>query len=256
MIGDFEPIIHRLRGRPIRVYAVADVHIGAREADIDGFARFLHGIAGNPDDYLVLCGDLLNNGIRCQSSPTNIYEETMPPSAQVDLAAELLAPVAGKILGAVGGNHEFRSMKAVDCDPLFQVMALLRIPDIYRQNFAFVRINLERGRTKDHYALYLTHGKSANKQRQFARGAVEGVDAIITGHTHNGLVEKHARLVFTTSNQVRIKQAVSLTATSWLGYGGYAARGQFIPSATSNPQALLLDFTGSNNKAGEISVIW
>ena len=239
----------------VRVYAVGDVHIGAKECDLAGFEKFLKRIESEPDSYIVIVGDVLNNATR--DSVTNVYEETMPPSAQVDLAAELLAPVAGKILGCVGGNHEQRSVKAVDLDPLFQVMTLLRIPELYRQNFAFVRVILQRGKnTRDYYALFMTHGKSSAKQRKFAQAAVEGVDAVIAGHTHNGLVEKNARLVLNHRNQVSVKPVVSLTATSWLGYGGYAARSQFVPSATSDPQALLLDFTGTNGKAGQISVVW
>ena len=254
MIDDFTPIVHRLRGRPVKLYAVADVHIGARESDIDGFAAFLKRVEGERDSYIVIVGDVLNNGIR--DSVTNVYEETMPPSAQVDLAVELLSPVRDRILGAVGGNHELRSVKAVDMDPLFQVFSILRIPELYRQNFAFVRIILERGNTRDHYALYLTHGKSASRQRRFAQAAVEGVDAIITGHTHSGMVEKNARLVFGKKNQVTVEPMISMTATSWLGYGGYAARGQLLPTETGCPQALMLDFTGSNNSKGSISVIW
>ncbi|MBO7687667.1 MAG: metallophosphoesterase [Kiritimatiellae bacterium] len=254
MIDDFTPIVHRLRGRPVKVWAVADVHIGARECDLDGFGAFLKRVENDPDSYLVIVGDVLNNGTR--DSLTNVYEETMPPSQQIDVAAGLLEPVKDRILGAVGGNHEYRSVKAVDLDPLFQVFTMLRIPEAYRQNFAFLRVILERGSTKDHYALYLTHGKTANKQRKFAQAAVEGVDAVICGHTHNGSVEKSARMVFSQRNGISIKPLISLTATSWLQYGGYAARGQLIPSATGDPQALLLDFTGSNNKDGGISVIW
>lgn len=254
MINDFTPIIHTLEGRPIKLWAVADVHIGAKEADVEGFSKFIDRIRDEDDSYLVIVGDVLNFGVR--DSVSNVYEGTLPPSAQIDAVVELLTPVKGKILGCVGGNHEYRAIKAVDMDPLFQVLSIMRIPEVYRQNFAFLRINLERGNTKDHYALYLTHGKSANKQKQFAQGAIEGVDAIICGHTHSGSVQKHARMVLTNRNNVILKPLVSLTATSWLTYGGYAARGQLTPSATSDPQALLLDFTGSNSREGNISVIW
>lgn len=40
MISDFTPIVHTLEGRTIRVWAVADVHIGAKECDLDGFKAF------------------------------------------------------------------------------------------------------------------------------------------------------------------------------------------------------------------------
>ena len=253
MLDDFTPVLHKLPGRTIKVWAVADVHIGAKEADVDGFERFLRGIERSQDDYLVLCGDVLNNGIR--DSVTNVYEETMPPHAQVETAARLLEPVADKILGCVGGNHERRSVKAVDMDPMFQVMTLIRKPELYRPNLCFVRVTLAKGNTKDQYALLLVHGKTANKKRWFDL-AVEGVDAIIGAHLHDGNVSKPTKLIFTTQNRVVVKPFVSLTATSWLNYGGYAAAGLLLPKATSDPQCLVLEFSNSNNRSGNIRVSW
>jgi len=253
MLSDFQPIVHKLDGRTIKVWAVADVHIGACESNIGEFRKFLGRIQADSDSYVVLCGDLMNNGVK--DSVTNVYEETMPPSAQVDMCAELLEPIADKILGCVGGNHERRSKKAVDLDPLYAVMCMIRKQELYRQSMAFVRINMERGKTKEHYALLLVHGASANKKRHFAY-SVEGVDAIISGHTHDGVVEKPARLVFTTSNQVHVQPLVSLTATSWVDYGGYASRALFLPKTVSNPQYLELEFTGTNARDGNIRVVW
>ena len=255
MLDDFTPILHTLPGQTIRVWAVADVHIGAKECDLDGFIRFLSKIAQNANDYLVLCGDLLNNGIK--DSMTSVYEETMPPSAQVELAAELLAPVSDRILGCVGGNHELRTVKNCDIDIMHQVMTLIRKPELYRQNLCFIRVILENGGIKDHYSLLLLHGKTANKRKWFDLGAVEGVDAIIGGHLHSGNASKHTKLVFTTGNHVITKSVISLTASSWLNYGGYAARSLMLPSGgVSDPQCLVLEFTNTNSRKGRIHVSW
>lgn len=252
MLDDFVPIIHKLDGRTIRVWAVADVHIGARECDLEGFRRFLSKLGAN--DYIVLCGDLVNNGIA--GSHSSIYEEAiMPGMAQVERAVELLTPIKDKILGAVGGNHEARSRKAVDLDPMYTIMCMMGIQHLYRTNFAMLRVILANGNTKQRYALMLIHGKTENKKRQFAY-SVEGVDAIISGHTHNGVVEKPARLVFTSRNNVLVKPLVSLTATSWLSYGGYAAAALYKPAATSAPQCLELEYVNSNDIEGQLRVIW
>lgn len=255
MLDDFTPIIHTLPGRTIKVWAVADVHIGAKEANLSGFSSFLRRIEQDADSYVVIVGDLLNNGLK--DSLTNVYEETMPPHAQVEKAVELLTPVAGKILGCVGGNHELRTKRGVDIDIMAQVMTLLGKPELYRPNMAFIRVRLKNGEksTCDSYSLLLVHGKTENKKRRFAY-AVEGVDAIISGHTHNGIVEKPARIVFTGQNKVSVKPLVSLTACSWLSYGGYAARGLMLPSATSSPQCLILEYVNSNDKRGTIRVSW
>lgn len=255
MLDDFQPIIHTLPGRTIKVWAVADVHIGAKEADIDGFERFLKRIEQEPDSYLVIVGDIINNGIK--DSLTSVYEETMPPAEQISKAVELLTPVADKILGAVSGNHENRTKRAVGVDVMAQIMTLLGKPELYRPNMAFIRVRLKNGKksTCDSYSLMLVHGKTENKKRRLAY-AVEGVDAIISGHTHNGIVDKPARIVFSGQNKVTVKPLVSLTACSWLSYGGYAARGLMLPSATSSPQCLVLEYVNTNDRHGNIHVSW
>lgn len=255
MIDDFTPITHTIRGRTVKVWPVADVHIGSKECDIDGFRAFLRAVLNDDDSYIVLVGDIINNGVK--DSLTNVYEELYPPSVQIDVAVELLEPLAraGKILGAVGGNHERRSVKQVDLCPMYTIMCMLRIQHLYRSNIAFVRIRLERGgKTYNVYNLLLHHGKSANGKRRFAY-AIEGADAYISGHTHQGILEKPARLVWTQRNKIEIRPIVSLTATSWLSYGGYAS-GVYLPVATSDPQYLELEFTGSHNKEGKIRVCW
>lgn len=256
LIDDFVPLTHTIRGRTIKVWPVADVHIGSKECDLDGFKAFLKRVLADPDSYIVLVGDIINNGVK--DSLTNVYEELIPPSAQIDVAVELLRPLAdaGKILGAVSGNHERRSAKQVDLCPMYTIMCLLRAPHLYRQNMAFVRVRMERdGKTYNRYSLLLTHGKSANGKRRFAY-SVEGVDAIVTGHTHAGIVEKPARLIFTEKCTVKIEPLVSVTATSWLSYGGYGAAAMYLPQSTSDPQFLELEFTGSHNKCGKIRVGW
>lgn len=255
LLDDFDPITHTIRGRTVKVWPVADVHIGSKECDLDGFKAFLKRVLDDPDSYIVLVGDIINNGIA--GSLSNVYEELYPPHTQIDIAYELLSPLAdaGRILGAVGGNHERRSVKQVDLCPMYTIMCMLRIPHLYRTNIAFVRIRLERnGKLYHVYNLLLHHGKSANGKRRFAY-AIEGVDAFITGHTHQGVIEKPARLVLTQKGNVEVRPLISITATSWLSYGGYAS-GVYLPVATSDPQYLELEFTGSGNKDGKIRVGW
>lgn len=259
MLDDFTPIIHELPGRTARIWAVADVHIGAREADLDGFESFLKRVEADHDSYIVIVGDLLNNAVR--SSISDVYAETMPPSAAVDYAVSVLQPVADRILGVVGGNHERRSRKEVDLDPLYGVCSMLRrsdgstLQDVYRPNMAFMRVMLVNGNTHDHYAIMLTHGKTLNKRKQFVN-VVEGIDAAIFAHTHTPDVLMPARIRFNTRNRVSVHSVVNLCACSWLNAGGYSLSGLYAPQATSRPQSLVLEYTGTNNRRGNIHVSW
>lgn len=255
MIDDFVPIIHKLDGRSIKVYPIADVHLGSKECDLEGFENHLKKIAKERDSYVVLVGDICNNATK--DSLSNVYEDVMPPIRQIEKAVELLDPIKDKILGAVGGNHEARSRKAVDLDPMYTIMCMLgpEYAKLYRSNFAIMRIRLTNGKSYDSYSIMLIHGKTENKKRQFAY-ALEGIDVLITAHTHTGIVEKPARLVFNQRNSIVVKELISITATSWLNWGGYAAAGLYKPVATSSPQYLVLEYVNSNDICGKISVVW
>lgn len=253
MLDDFDAIRHDLEPRTIKVWAMADAHIGARECDLDGLRAFVRRVQADPDSYLVLVGDILNNGVK--DSLTNVYEETMPPSMQVQAAVDLLRPVSDRILGVVGGNHERRSAKAVDLDPMYAVCVHLGIQDLYRPNMAFVRVSMRNGRVQQVYNLLITHGRSAAAKRRFAY-SVEGVDAVITGHTHDGLLEKPARICMTGKGNVVVKPLISLTATSWLRYGGYGAANLYAPKSTSDPQHMVLEWANSNNRRCSVRVVW
>ena len=254
MLDDFTPIFHDLPGRTIKVWPIADVHIGARESNVAGFEKFLtEKVLPDPDSFVVICGDVVSNGLK--DSLTNVYEETMPPSEQVNCAAELLMPVADRILGCVSGNHEARSRKTADIDPLWQIMTLIGKAELFRQNLCFVRVKMTDGSAREYYNMLLVHGKTAFKKKQF-HGAIEGIDVLVSGHTHEGLIEKPSRLVFTQKGLIKTKNIVSVTATSWLDYGGYAAANLLLPKATSDPQCLVFEFTRGNRQEGKIRVAW
>ena len=258
MLDDFTPIIHKLRGRTIRLWAVADVHIGSQFSDVAGFEKFLSKIAQDDDSYLVIVGDLLENATR--NSVGDVFQ-SLPPSTQIDMAVRLLTPIAAKILGVVGGNHERRSKKDVDLDPLYAVCSMLRrsdgssLQDVYRPNMAFMRVRLVRGSIHHSYALMLTHGKTLNKRKQFVN-VIEGIDAAITAHTHTPDVLMPSRIRFTENNKVNAHHVVSLCACSWLNPGGYSLSGLLLPQATSRPQCLVLEFPNSNSTNGKIRVEW
>ena len=253
MLDDFTPIIRELPGRTAKLYAIADVHLGSPECELDEFIQFLAKIKKERDSYICIVGDLLNNATR--SSVSNVYHETMPPSVQVEYAAQLLAPIADKIIACVGGNHERRSRKEVDLDPLYEVMCLIRKPELYRPNMAFARLRLTNGRSHDQYAVMMTHGKSLTKRNKFVN-VVEGIDAAIVAHTHTPDVLMPSRIQFTNKNTVVMHEVVSMTACSWLKPGGYSLSGMYPPQATSRPQCLELEYCNSNNRQGRIRVIW
>lgn len=242
MLPDFEMIIHKFPERKdITIIPIADVHLGARECMEQEFIAFLGTMAEKEDVYFILGGDLINNSTR--SSVSNIFDETIRPAEQKRMMAKLLEPVKDKILCAVGGNHERRSGKDADDDPMYDILCKLDIEDRYRENMAFMKIQIGNsdcdGLRNPTYTLVVTHGNGGGALTSGAvlRGermgyAVDGADAFIFGHTHKPFTTSPGKiLIDTRNNMVSVKPFKVINMTSWIEYGGYSMQKMLLPSA-------------------------
>lgn len=242
MLPDFEMIIHKFPEREdITIIPIADVHLGARECMEQEFMRFLDTVRSKPNVYLILGGDLINNATR--SSISNIFEETMRPSEQKKCMAKMLAPVADRILAAVEGNHERRSGKDADDSPMYDILCKIDREDIYRENMAFLKLQFGNskgdGEHNPTYTLVVTHGAGGGMLTSGAvlRGerfgyAVDGMDALIMGHTHKPFTTVPGKIVIDKyNNRVTVKPFKVINMTSWLDYSGYAMAKMLLPSS-------------------------
>lgn len=250
ILPDFEMISWKFpKKEDITIIPVSDVHLGAKECDEQKFFTFLKKVAETPNTFLILAGDLINNATK--SSVSNVFEDIYRPSDQKKMMAKLLEPVKDRILAAIPGNHEARSGKEADDDPLYDILCKLDIEHLYRENIAFVRIcmgdNKTDGRRNPTYIFAVVHGSGGgiytgagvNKNERFGY-TIDGIDALITGHTHKPVITAPGKLkVDPQRGRVTIAPFKCITATSWLEYGGYAARKMLMP-ASHNLQTITL----------------
>ena len=243
MLPDFELIQHQFYGgQDITIIPIADVHLGSPECMEQEFIAFCKQLAETPNTYAILLGDLIDNGLK--NSLTNCYKATMSPSVQKREMANILEPIKDKILCIVPGNHERRSAKDVDDDPCYDIAVKLDIEHLYRENIAFVKIqlgkeNIQNGAYRPTYTIVVTHGAgggiltggAVNRSERFGY-VIDGMDAIVVGHTHKPYHTSPGKILIDTRNNViSMKQFEVVSATSWLGYGGYSARGMMRPAA-------------------------
>lgn len=253
MKNDFEMIINQF-DRDITIYPISDVHLGALEHNQDGWEKFLSKLENEPNSYLILNGDLMNNATR--SSVSNVFDDVLRPREQKNRMIQYLLPIRDKILCAVSGNHERRSGKDADNDPMYDIMCKLDLEDVYRVNTAFLKIQLgskeeiakRQGTT---YTLVVTHGAgggiytgaSVNRNERFGY-TIDNLDCLIVGHTHKGTVSKPSKIVIDPrNNAVLFKPFTVVSTQSWLNYGGYALQKMLLPSSSAtsdNPQKLKL----------------
>lgn len=261
MLNDFLPVIHKIpmfeHPNRMTLIPISDAHYGSREFNEARWNAVMKRIAEDDDCFFVIVGDMLNNGIK--TSVSNVYEEVVKPGAQKEWLYNELKPIAGKLLGAVGGNHERRSTLATDQDPLFDVMLWLGKENVYRQNICFMRVSLTYNSNgemhqRHGYSFAITHGSgggmyigsSANKVQNFGM-AIEGIDCLITGHTHKPVSFPVSKLVF-DDGRVSQKQFVVAVASSFLDYGGYPVAKLLTPTAQTTTE-IIMTYTAGTPKS-------
>lgn len=249
MLSDFELITHHFPDRnDITIYPISDVHLGAAEHMTREWELFCQRVVNEPNSYLILGGDLLNNCTR--SSVSNIYTETLRPREAKKIMVAMLEPLRDKILCAVSGNHERRN-RDVDNDITYDIMCKLDLEWVYRENIAFVKIQMGKprgdGKKNPTYILTVTHGSgggiltggAVNRNERFGY-VLDGSDALIVGHTHKPFVTQPSKIkIDAQNNRASIKPFKVVSMTSWLGYGGYAAQKMLLPTSHA-PQTITL----------------
>ena len=265
MQNDFDLIVHEICDKEIKIYPIADVHFGALEHASKEWEKFCSKVAGEPNSYIILAGDLINNNTR--SSVGSPWDDLVRPREQKRRMVEYLAPLRDRILCSVSGNHERRSLKDADDDPTYDIMTKLDLEDIYRQNAAFLKIRLGARGPKGRgdgvgydtsFKFAVTHGSgggmtgSAVNRNEKWGNVIDGVDCVVVGHTHKGAITRPSKIVIDDVNDlVTIKDYVVLSCVSWQAFGAYPMQQMMQPTTIARPQSIRLI-----SRPKEIELVW
>lgn len=249
MYSDFDLITHAFPS-DITIYPVADVHLGAVEHCESEWQSFLRKVE-QEDAYLILAGDLLNNGVR-SAGFANPFDEVLRPREAKKRMVEYLMPVRERILAVVTGNHERRTYRDDDQDLTYDICTKLDIEQVYRENVAFMAVSLgqraEERKPRATYTLAVVHGTGGgiytgaaiNRNERFGN-VINNLDCLIAGHVHKGFISKPSKICIDTQNKtVTVKHYVVISCVSWLNYGGYAAQKMLLPAQVCDPQKIKL----------------
>jgi predicted phosphodiesterase len=262
MLHDFIPIIQNLpiaeHPNGITIIPLADAHFGSQEFNEVRWHQTIKRIYEDPHCFCVIAGDLLDTGTR--SSVTSPYSQTCSPRRQKEWLIDELRCISSKILACTDGNHEKRVSIESDQYPLYDVMLALGREDVYRENICFVHIRLFfdwNGKKKHRisFTAAVTHGagggqyigSSANRVQTFGQN-IEGIDLLITGHTHRPLTFPVSRLVFDPdAKTIKQKQFTVAVASSFLDYGGYPVQ-KLLPPTAHTTTEIKLNYTQDGKK--------
>lgn len=231
MKNDFDLIVHKFSTKlpHINIYPVGDLHVGSQEFNEGAFRRWKNMVMEDEFAKVVIVGDIMD--MATKTSVTNIYEATMTPFEQKKWVTDEFLDIKDKIIGAVQGNHEYRSNKLIGICPLYDVLAKLDLEHLYRPNMAFMKINLgSRNETRQSsYTMVLAHGGAKGRTKQFPY-VVEGMDMMITGHFHTPESHFRSKLVIDGKNEaVGMKELIHISVPSFTTLGGYALKGMYMP---------------------------
>lgn len=250
MFGDFQMISADFSADTpyLNIYPLFDLHIGSSEFNEPLYRNWLQNVERDPFGYVGLGGDLIDNGTL--DSRTEVFEAKMRPQEQKEYLYETLKPLKDRILWSHRGNHELRSSRYADNDPIYDVMCWMGIQDRYRRNACFVRVRLGRAYNGKPvvYAIVSTHGASRTKHDKWVN-AVDGADVFFSGHVHEGRVNSPGKIKIDTRNgKVSVAPYCNVVFSSFLSYGGYALRGEYLPNGIMGFQRVTLD--GRAKKVG------
>lgn len=235
--------------REIELLVLSDFHYADPHSNHDAIKRDIEYVRTHDNAYCVLAGDLMNCAIK--TSVSDIYADTLSPMEELRICEELLKPIAHKVVGAVGGNHEARHYKTNGVDMTLVLAKQIGIADVYSADAAliFLRFGELEGHRNHHrpacYTIYLTHGSGGGRkeggkiQRLVDYSNIVDADAYIVGHTHlpAGLKTGFAR-PSTANNSITYCTKLFVNAASALDYGGYGDIGGFRPGCSDVPRII------------------
>lgn len=250
MLSDFTLIKHKFDNEPkINVYPLGDVHIGSKECNMELLAKWRTIVENDPNGKVVIIGDMMNMGLK--NSRSNVYEEILTPMQQKEVCYEFLKPIKDKILAGCSGNHEYRNVREVGTNPLYDVFCRLGIEDRYRENACFLKVTVGKcGKNPNIYGVVLTHGKSKNKDLDWTY-AVDGADLFISGHTHLGTHQPCGKIrIDLTHETVKSIGYQHIVVLPFQEYGSYAMRDKYKPTHLGQFQCIV--FAGNEKRVGYI----
>ena len=235
--------------KSIELLVLADYHYADPHSDHQAIRKDIDYVNSHQNAYCVLAGDLLDCALR--SSLGDAYTN-LSPMEELSAMTNLLEPIAHKVIGIVGGNHEARHYRTNGIDMTRLLARQLGIEDKYSADTAviFLRFGRDAGRLNHHrpilYTIYLTHGsgggrKEAGKIQRLADYAnIIDCDCYICGHTHlpAALKTNFAR-TSPANSSITYSTHLFVNAASKLLYAGYGDIGGYKPSNTDTPRIIM-----------------
>jgi hypothetical protein len=216
----------------LELMMLTDLQIGAKGFQRARFLTYRDWLLSKPNRFVFLGGDLVNaNTILSKGRP---HEDIGEPIDQIDLACELLGPLAEeeRLLGYVGGNHERRTLATYgDCGRL--IASELKVP--YSRGVQLIDIAYGEHRP---FKVSLWHGggsartKGAKAQMLHRFMSQADSQVYLCGHLHDVVVLMDWRQE-RKGKKIKLQKIAGIMSSSFLQYwNSYAEVSAMSPTDT------------------------
>lgn len=224
---------HTIKAKEGYIVPVGDIHAGAHGVRWKELDRQIKTIKEHDAARVILLGDIFE--CNYPGSKSDVYGEMSPKEAS-DTMIDKLAPIKKKIIAAVVGNHEARSERITDTNPLRHLCDILSIP--YCGASSIIRVVVG----SQTYNIHATHGTGGastpgGKMMRLLRSAnaYPTADVYLMGHLHQIIT---SRKEYYDANGDRHDQLFMMTGTM-MEYAEYAQVLSFVPTRPTFPHILL-----------------
>lgn len=220
---------------------LSDVHLGAPTCDYKK-AIGMRDWAIENDAWVLCLGDIVENATR--SSPgSGIFEQTLSPQEQQDLAVDFLRPLTkkGLVLGMVVGNHEWRSANESGVNITKNICDILSIPYLGHSIFLNAKVG------KINYTIFGIHGAGGSVTTTGKIGAITKLsqhreaDIFLMGHVHEIWIGSDVVLRLNRKRKmIEERKRYYVLTGAYLKYkGSYGEMKGYAPSKTGTPRIRL-----------------
>ena len=218
-------------GHCIKISALGDWHVGAAACDRDYIRRTVGRIAKEPNHYVLLMGDMADM-IKLGDKRYNpeIVDRAVPMCEdlvqwQIDAVEEHLAPLRGRILAGLVGNHCATINKSYGVRPMDILANRLQFPCLGYSGFVVLTFPYGKSNVSTAQAtvIYMHHGHGGGRRRGGKVNKIEDfatcyeADVYLMGHVHTVCSFSAARLGVTHSSKpslVSRDQHFAITGTA------------------------------------------
>ena len=234
----------------VELHTFSDWHIGDEHCDMQSIKAEVEIVKATDNAYCILNGDLCNTATK--TSVSDIYSEKMSIMEQIQTCIELLEPIKDKILFITNGNHENRTYKSDGVDIMRLIAKQLGLEKRYcsEGGLLFLRFGEVRQhgrhRTKQAYAIYITHGSGGGRKaggkvnRLEDLAGIVDADVYLHSHTHLPVLFKQGYYRVSWRNtSTAVVDKLFVNTSAKLKYGGYGQTQGFKPPSKASPVVYL-----------------